>query len=90
MTGDVASLVFNVVQSLGVVLSLALLDALALPERPSNTRIRLPDILTSLTATGSGGVWTFGSRGAEAVSAVGGVEVGCSVFMEVEGGGRNG
>lgn len=73
MAGNVASLVSHAVQPFRIVFSLALLDALALPEGPSNTRIRLPDILASLAATGSWGIWTFGGRGAEAVTAIAGV-----------------
>lgn len=70
--------------------SLALLNALAVTERPSDTCIRLPDILTGLTATGLASVCAFGGRGAEAVATVAGVEVGCTVFVEVEGGGGDG
>lgn len=64
--------------------SLALLNALAITERPSDARIRLSNILASLTATDFGLVCTYGSRGTEAVTAVVGAEVGCAVFVEVE------
>lgn len=70
--------------------SLALLNALAITKRPSDARIRLPNVLASLTATGSVCVCTFGSRGAKAVTTVAGVKVGCGVFVKVEGSGGDG
>lgn len=71
-------------------LSLALLNALAVTERPSDTCIRLSDIFTGLTATGLASVCAFGGWGAKAVATVAGVQVGCTVFVEVEGGGGDG
>lgn len=70
--------------------SLALLNAFAITERPSDARIRLSNILASLTATGFACVCTFGSRGTEAVTTVVGAEVGCAVFVEVERSGGDG
>lgn len=70
--------------------SLALLNALAVTESPSDTCISLSDILTSLTTTGLASICAFGGRGAEAVATVAGVKVGCTLFVEVEGGGGDG
>ena len=77
-TGDAATLVPLLIELLGVVFALALLDALALTEGPGGRRVRLAHLVAGVAAAGLLGVLRGG--GAVALAAVGGVEVD-SVFF---------
>lgn len=72
-TLDAASLLALLLQLLGVMLAQTLLDILALTERPRSLRIRLSNLLASVTAAGFLGVGR--GRGAIAGAAVVGVQV---------------
>ena len=83
---DIAPFLAHRVETLSVVFSLTLLDALAFAERPADGGVRFANILARI-ATALG---LFGSWRAVAFSAVAGVEVFGSVFVKIEGGSRNG
>ncbi len=58
--GDPAALMSLLVKLLGVVFPLALLDTLALSKGPRGLRVRLPNFVASITATGFLGIRRWG------------------------------
>ena len=86
VSGNVASFLTHLVEALGVVFPLALLYAFAFAEGPAVGCIRLPHVITGLAAAIT---ILLGGWGAVAFSAVGRVKMGGSVFVEVQGGGRD-